>query len=290
MSESKRLNWSQILQVNPQLKQLAEEEQENVNHPDCPAGHDSKRRLYVRKRDGGLVGYCQHCRSTGGLGGKRNHIASRQRVQVQWNLKLPADFTLDMHVAGLAWLNKYGITREEQITYNIGWSERSGRVILPIYIGGKLIAYQSRRMFDYDKGPKYLTDKQQGVRHPMFLGTKRGPAVVLTEDMLSAIVVSRQHPAAALLGVHLNDTNLYELLKLGFKRFVVWLDDDGPAVRKAQRDIVKKLSNFGDTCKITAIGHDPKEMSHDEINSILSRRANGAQASVPSTDVRTAGA
>lgn len=273
MSESRRLNWKVILQHNPELNMLAEEEQLNINHPECPAGRDNKRRLYIRKRDGGLIGFCHHCQSKGGKSGRRNYIAGRQAVQTSWQLTLPKDYTQDLHVAAVAWLNKYGITKAEVKQFGIGWSEESGRVILPIYQGGVLVAYQSRRVFDYDKGPKYLTDKAAGHRFPMFLGTNTGSdTVVLCEDILSAIKVNRAGVCGvALLGVNLSEENVHKLVKLEFTKFVIWLDDDNHEVKRQQRKICKRLDNFGETFKVTGLGKDPKELSDADIDTVLQR-------------------
>ncbi len=43
---------------------------ERVNHDDCPAGTDNKRRLYVtRKEDGHVVAYCYNCGYSGATSG-----------------------------------------------------------------------------------------------------------------------------------------------------------------------------------------------------------------------------
>ena len=267
-----RLNWHEILAVNPELNNLREDEQVNINHYNCPAGRDTKKRLYVRKRDGGLIGFCHHCQSKGGKGGQKNHIRGRQATMQHFDLKLPPDFTTQhMHVAGNAWLGKYGITALERQLYNIGWSEQCSRVILPVYAGTKLVAYQQRRVLPHDTLPKYLTDKSRDVRHPMFLGTKlvSGDTVVLTEDILSAIKVGRQFASAALLGVTLSDDNLFELLRLGFKRFVILLDDDNFEVKRNQRKLLRRIENFAGVWKVTGHTTDPKEWTDQQIRERL---------------------
>lgn len=280
------LNIKEILQYNPELLHLAEEEQINVNHINCPAGADRKKRLYVRKRDGGLIFWCHHCQSAGGKAGQKRYIKDRSDVQTTWTLRLPYDFEPDPDkwpVTARHWLSQYEIRGEEIQRYGIGYSDNTSRVILPVRRGTELTAYQSRRIMEWDQGPKYLTDKHKSTRFPLFLGTNgvgtlTPPApgrpdhrrtVVMTEDILSAIKVGRVLPAVSLLGVHLSDCNMYDLIAAGYRRFVVWLDDDNYEVRKQQRKIHKRLSNFGECILITNVGRDPKELITQEIRNVL---------------------
>jgi len=269
-----RLNWSEILQAYPQLKQLSEGEQTNVNHVGCEAGADKRKRLYVRNRDGRLLGFCHNCQGKGAYGsGTRSHIRKPVASAPQWKVVLPSDYTTswpDFHPAARAWLNKY-LGPADCKGYGIGWSSNVGRVILPVYTKtGELVAYQSRRVLPYDNGPKYLTERSRRVKHPMFLGTRRyGTTVVLTEDILSAIVVGRVCPAVSLLGVHLSDDNLYELLDMGYKRFVILLDDDKPEVKAQQRKIAKRIGQFREVKVVTGHTSDPKEWTQQQIEEAI---------------------
>lgn len=267
------LNWKDLLQLHPEIERLGDGEQININHPNCPAGRDTKKRLYVKNKDGTLLGWCHHCRSGGGKGGgNRRHIRDRQSVVQTWDIKLPYDMTWEQNVGGLAWLNKYGITPVERKIYNIGWSDSLSRVILPVYDGeSELVAWQQRRIMNHDTMPKYLTDKRKDVKFPMFLGTKLrdGDTVVLTEDILSAIVIGRQCAAISLLGTNLTERNRDRLLARAYSKVIVWLDDDNPDVKKAQRKIRRQLESFVDVEVITGHDVDPKEMTDEQIKTIL---------------------
>ena len=271
-----RLNWKEILQAYPHLLRLGEDEQVNVNHVGCEAGADKRQRLYVRNKDGKLLGFCHNCQSKGAHGsGPRRHIRKRVASMPQWTIRLPPDLTQvwsEFHPAARAWLNKY-LTPSDCKRWHIGWSAELGRVVLPIYArNGALIAYQTRNVLPYDTGPKYLTERIRTVQHPMFLGTSKPgtKTVALTEDMLSAIVVSRECNTAALLGVYLSDANMYELLDMGYTRFVVLLDDDKPEVRTQQRRIAKRLSQFGEVKVVQGHTTDPKEWDTNQIREAIS--------------------
>lgn len=267
------MNKAEILQHNPELERLADNEQVNINHIGCPAGRDIKKRLFVRKKDGALLFYCHHCSEGAAKQGKKRYIRDRAAVQTSWALRLPTDLTRkDMHVAGRSWLYKSGITMDEARLYGIGWSESAGRVILPVYdLTGFMTAYQSRRVLPHDHMPKYLTDKDKAHRFPMFLANKQcaSTTVVLTEDILSAIKVGRQCEAAAILGVHLSPANRNTLIAMGYERVVVWLDDDNPAVKAAQRKICKAIAPFADVVKVTGHTVDPKGMTDEQIKLVL---------------------
>jgi hypothetical protein len=265
-----KLNVQEILRHYPELAQLGDEEQVNVNHVGCPAGADRKRRLYVRKRDGKLLMFCHHCQGKGAKGGAKRHIRDRVPVLSHWKLALPPDYTGSLDPAGRAWLNKYGIGLSEQLKFKIGWSPSRGRVILPIYQDGELVAYQARRVLPYDTGPKYLTDKRRDVTHPTFLRTDRGGnTLVLTEDILSAIVVGRVVDAAALLGVGLDSSRLYRLLDKGYTRFVVVMDDDNAEVRKQQRAMQRLIGQYADVKVVKGHETDPKEWTEQQIQEAI---------------------
>lgn len=66
--------------------------------------------------------------------------------------------------------------------------------------------------------------------------------IVLVEDVFSAIRISKFLPAMALLGTHLSDEKLLQIIK-NYDTIIVWLDGDEPGQRAASK-IVKRLSNY----------------------------------------------
>lgn len=266
-----RLNVREILQANPELSQLAEGEQVNVNHVGCEAGRDTKKRLYVKRAEGSLLMYCHHCQGGGRQGGKRSYIKRDRSLNVvDYNVKLPADlvFAADQcHVAGNVWLGP--ITMEERLRHNIGWSEREGRVILPVYDGNLLVAYQRRRVLKDDQLPKYLTTRRGDTKHPYWHGHNHDRSMlVLTEDILSAICVNRLTSSISLLGTYMSDELAYPLSQL-YSHIIVWLDDDNPAVRTHQRKIVRRLQVFCPKVSLVRKTDEPKHMTDEQIKKVL---------------------
>jgi len=271
---NERLKWQEILAQYPHLKTLPEGEQVNMNHVGCPAGADKKQRLYVKRKNGLLLGFCHNCQQKGAKGtGQKSHIRRPSGNVVEWRITLPDDLIVnDLPPHAAVWLGKYGVTQAEREHYQIGWSASLGRVVLPVFNkDGMLVAYQTRKVMPHDDGPKYLTARRPDVKHPMFLGTINNPSstVVLTEDILSAIIVGREANAVSLLGVYLSDANVYDLLSMGFKRFVIILDDDNPAVKQEQRKLQRKLCQFGEVKLITGHATDPKEWTRAQVQEAI---------------------
>jgi len=266
------------------MEELEEEEQVHLNHEDCPAGHDTKKRLYI-KRTGdyngrhNYIAYCQHCSSGGRyVSPLLAHKKPRQAVVAttangRRRFVLPADFTGDARswpAGARVWLYRYGITDAEIKHYGIGWSEERGRVVLPVYNDGKLALYQTRRIRKYDSKPKYLTYRNESR---LFITRYNVDTCVITEDFLSAIKCGRLTNTAgcALLGASLQDKHILTLLS-SFNKFIIFLDDDNSQVRRSQLKIKHKLELFASVRLISGDTHpgvDPKEMSDEDLEKLL---------------------
>ena len=276
---SARLNIKEILDNDPSLRTLADGAQVHVNHYGCPAGRDTKRRLYVKNDRGSLVMYCHHCGAGGKVTGQRCHIRRNTGNYHVPDVTLPQDLIISPEHCNVhfnVWINKSGLSLPERELYQFGWSGWEGRGILPIrwYHNGQatgvLEGYQRRRVLPHDTMPKYLTTKRLGIRNPVFAVTHDStPGVaVLVEDILSAAKVGRQADAYALLGTSLSEYLKYRLAGK-YKHALVWLDNDNPSVRSAQRDIAKALGIFIE--RVTIIHHDkdPKLCTDQEIENVV---------------------
>ena len=93
-----------------------------------------------------------------------------------------------------------------------------------------------------------------------------GATVILVEDVLSAIRVSEFRQGVALLGTHLNDAMVKDLLIAGFKNVIVALDPD--AISKATT-MRQKYSLFFNTFSVVALPDDPKDLSRTRLQKEL---------------------
>jgi hypothetical protein len=226
-------------------------DQTNLNHQDCPAGQDTKKRLYVRRTNEGYVWYCHHC-SQGGF--QRGGTRSIHKKEVAPSaVSLPADFDPN-HTNWPEWAKDFQIQ-------GWGFSGRMGRVVIPVYGSGELLGYQARAA--PGQQPKYLT-KGKGLVYKVL---KNRPSICIVEDALSAERVGEVVDAAACLGSDMSTDDLVKLAK-GHTQAYVWLDNDNPTVRKNQRRMIERLSLIIPTKGIVT-DRDPKHYSKKEIQCLL---------------------
>ena len=253
-------------------------EQIHVNHTNCSAGEDTKRRLYIRRTDdGSIVAYCHHCSQSGYYREDERRyrtlestFGSSQTITKR-SVQLPRDSQSDTGAwppKAKVWLYRYGITDEEIKRHGIVYSNDLGRVILPVYNGGNLVGYQARQIFD-DGKEKYLTQTTDPSRMVWYTSnTTSSSAVCFCEDILSAIRVGRRMSSCALLGTNLKDEVLNQIISK-HDEFYIFLDDDNRQVVMSQIALKNKLELFGTVHLIKGVGKDPKECTDTELQEIL---------------------
>ena len=282
-----------LTELHPELLDLQPGEQTKMNHGDCPAGVDTKQRLFVKRERGKLMAYCHNCGTHGTLSLKDSRIrrGGENLLIENEKLHLPPDITFEpteQPVEHIAWLHQYGIGRTLQLDYKIGWSNAFGRTILPVFGDGELLAYQRRRVLRHDMGEKYLTTRLKNIKHPVFKSYPQpdanfGPPfrpLVLVEDILSAIKVGMEFDSWALLGTYMPNTVVDEVVAAGYTDVVVWLDDDNKQVKRTQKSIRRRLSPYVDVyvMRRSDMGvrpedkFDPKIFSPSEIRAGVDRR------------------
>lgn len=135
------------------------------------------------------------------------------------------------------WLTKYGITELECIHNQIQWSPARELLVFPIlsHISNKVIGTSSRYFGTNIRHPKYISDfygtKDDILREASRLPKGNTvPTLVLVEDMVSAIKVSRTSKATlALLGTYISKSLFAYLVAWAISQRLVicpWLDPD----------------------------------------------------------------
>lgn len=183
-------------------------------------------------------------------------------------------FALPDNAAG--WLNKYGLTEAEIIRNQIQWSPDKQSLVLPMIDGHtQAICGASCRYFGPNKDhPKYINYYLANKPKDPYALAKEPPrgtelsALVLVEDMVSAIKVARKTPCLPLMGTNVSHDLFGRLVGLSTfhrKPIVVWLDPD-----KHQLSIqhARRFQQFGDAYAVIS-DKDPKYYSTEEINDIL---------------------
>ena len=225
-----------------------------MKHEPCPKC-GSKDNL-GRYDDGSA--YCFGCGYTTGS----SHYVPKNNNPESTVVKLPRDCVATLDPKAVAWLNKYGITPTERAMYRMLWSPSREQLIYPLYKGDELRAFQARN-FATEAACKYRSHgKIHDILYP--LGKKQN-ILILTEDLLSAIKVSRQGYAMPLWGSDAS-TPLLMRLKDICSGILVWLDSDK---WKNAHDIVNRSQSIGlkAMCVFTTL--DPKEYSDEKIKYFL---------------------
>jgi hypothetical protein len=242
-------------------------------HLDCSEGKD--RALIVTKTKTGWIWYCHRCgkggfHSVDGLSPRQtlNWLKSLKAkpVQCQCQIELPKDFSTEIPSDGLAWLLKAGLEESDIDEYKIGYSRQLHRIIMPLYIDGKLVYWQGRSLTDpTPQNPKYMNiyeQKREGVYFRIQDGTSD---VALVEDILSCIRVSKVMDAIALLYAYIPDKLVFELVKQ-YETVWFWLDHNK---QRHMLERIKRYRSFGLPVKMVDSKQDPKYYSEEEIERML---------------------
>lgn len=151
-------------------------------------------------------------------------IVPRERER-KGTVKFPTDYTQHIPDFAWGWLNQYGLDRTDTQKFRFGYSEARESLVLPVFIAGELAMYQTRYFGSDPKQPKYRTF---GFNNDVIFFPQEHPehdVVVLVEDYISAIKVSRVTNCMPLWGSAVSQEVIYRLTKM-FKRAKIWLDPD----------------------------------------------------------------
>lgn len=283
MTESKQLRYTEFLDIG---KTLDVGEVTRVNHDTDDCYGDSNSLLIERKDDGTISAKCFRCgkygryskdvlRRTRSEGKAEGAIPERKSLGgfrgKHWTIPKDAvNSVTDWPIHAYHWVRQYGITDDEIREHQIVYSDRLGRVILPVFDNEGLAFFQTRKIHDSDTKPKYLTYRN---RNSFKVIMKAGsvipsPAIVLTEDLLSAIKCGRIIDSSPLFGTDISDLHLAYLV-FHYNNFIVFLDDDNSIVKKKQLVLKNRLEQYGKVTLIRDVDKDPKECTDTELKDIL---------------------
>lgn len=261
-------------------------EQVNINHEHCPAGNDTKRRLYIRRTIDSVLAYCHHC---GGHSVLKNNtrlttsqikerLINKYKAPTNDEVLLPADITYEQSewpVAERTFIKQW-FDWPDVMAYAIGYSPSLGRVIFPYFQTGKCVFWQGRDV-PQRTGLKWLTassaQKPLGVYWPPMVSN----TIVIVEDVISALHLSNSCGvnAMCLYGTSMGDHQLEWLVEAGcFSTVIVWLDNDH-AGQEAKLSLAQRLAAV---CPRSTSIHttnvmtpQPKNLPTDALTHVLAR-------------------
>lgn len=178
---------------------------------------------------------------------------------------LPEDSSLSYSERAVSWVGQYNLSTIDLLNNGALWSNSLERLIFPIYGNdNQLIAYIGRN-FGNEKRPKWkIIGEGKDTYHILGKDNK----LILCEDIISAIKLSKVTMAMPLFGVNIGSERFKELYKRLGKAFDVriWLDPD-------MRPKALKEARIGNTTGLrTSViysNKDPKEHTLKEIKELL---------------------
>lgn len=180
---------------------------------------------------------------------------------------LPSDFSYTIPSQAYGWLKSYHLTNEEIVNNYIGWSNKEQMLIFPYYGGddNELLMWQGR--YFPARTPKVFT-KGYPDKH-LLLHASRNDAmanrIVVIEDAVSAIKVSRVCNSTELLGSYLSMHKAVRLSRY-YSHLTLWLDNDKI---KEMIKFSERYKNLFEKIDIIVSDKDPKEHSDVEIQRLL---------------------
>lgn len=162
------------------------------------------------------------------------------------------------------WLDKYNLTPKEKTYFK--WSPSLRRMVTTLMNKDIGIFWEGRSL---TKTPKTLSFGEKP--YVIFLNGDifsqiSTTSLIIVEDIVSALKVSRTVPTFPLFGSHLSDKNKFKLAK-NFKEIYIWLDYDK---YKEAMDLAKDLTLLGVKAQVICTKEDPKK--YDNILDILKER------------------
>lgn len=301
-----------MLNLKPYLTEIEDIEPGQtikINHTDCEAGEDTRRRLYLTRTHADetrVIAYCHNCQQ-GGYHSDGHYKAYRNNkhkapkggvVEIKDEVSKPVGLVekiADWPTSAKAWAYSRGITQDDAYWYGVEYDPSTNRVYLPRWTEldrrnedrGVLAGYQLRAL-DRPYAPKYMTAQRQDVENYTFIHPKQNYCdyAVIVEDLVSAIHILRatenEGEGANLPGVYVNygtrvDPKMMYEIAQQYTYAVVWLDNDNQHVvnqaKLMQRTIA--MYNAGIRAGRVEESSDPKHYAPSEICIILDEVWNG---------------
>lgn len=253
-----------------------EDRQYRTNHTGCPAGEDTRERLYIKcvSPVGSYIGHCFNCGTSGAYFSKGVIRRFTELEEIERVETLPSAGTMpDIFTKGpitdfriKAWLYRHNLLEEDWKVLKL--AEDRGKLIIPV--SGRSV--QIRDFNGFVGGGKYVSyfDKEDKNRYFVHINVDKSKGnqfypVVITEDVLSAYRCSRAtgFTSMAALGTNIttqvsNSTFFYPKDRV----LLIWFDGD-KAGRAASVREHAKLSGIKNPYIVLA-DKSPKEYGTDQ--------------------------
>jgi hypothetical protein len=132
--------------------------------------------------------------------------------------------------------------------------------------------YQTRRIFDDDEAPKYLTRGDARAQcHIIESIVPSNHSVCVVEDVVSGLRVSHYMDALVLHGTELSYKHLEEVLTRQYERCIIFLDNDNPTVIGKGIEMARKMERVVDKVNRVITATDPKRLGPKALEQEMTR-------------------
>ena len=261
----------------------------NLNHTDCTAGEDTRKRLYVtRKSVGAFVAYCHNCSGWGVVRAKLSrgswtkyiprNTASHVVIPESEFEQPPLDRTTAVShwsVDAINWATKVGILdvgvfATPQYAPFYSFSPSMDRLIIEL---GDPVTFWQGRDCTGNSALKYYTGVHSSNPLNPIAFAPENKTLFITEDITSAVRIA----GAGSTAIPLCGTSCHNMAHLvamcnRYDSVYVWLDDD-VAGQKASRKLVNSL-RLGCIPHVSSCSgyNEPKNMSHADLRAAIHGR------------------
>lgn len=209
---------------------------------------------------------CGYMESEDGISAFKRQQLPREK-EAKPLVVLPEDSSLLFAERAVSWVKQYELDETDLLKHNVVWSEYEQRLIFPVYGEDKqLIAWQGRYFGNLKKAKWWGVGNLKDTYN--ILG--RDNKLILCEDVISAIKISKTSMAMPIYGSHIGRERFLRLYKLFGYQFDIriWLDKDkqSEAIKQA-----KLGQTLGLKCTTIITDLDPKELTNQQLYNILSR-------------------
>lgn len=179
---------------------------------------------------------------------------------------LPEDVSTYIPERPYQWIKQW-LTDKEILSHRIGWSNSKECLVFPVFDKqGNLLMWQSRYFGNNKNYPKYLTKGYKGdILH--ILGEYPSGRIILVEDLISAIVVSRRENSMPLWGSTIHLKILKQISKY-YGHVGIWLDADKLKEAIKAQGTARLLF---DSVQVICSEEDPKYQNNEQLEKYLEK-------------------
>lgn len=238
--------------------------------PSCRGGSSKERSFNLWYSPLGLHYFCHRtsCGERGVVAANGRNITMTGQARLFEPRKFEYATCSPTMFAANKFSEKYEITEQELIDNGVLCCPSRNSFIFPVY---NLLGYEIgilERWYAWTGDAKRVLYYPQ-VDYPVMYMPRTcalSDTMVVVEDVLSAIKVSRIIPCCALLGTHLSRDVMLKFKEVGIKSLIFALDPD--AAGKAIK-LKKEVSLWFDEVSVVLLSQDPKDMPMSELQDIL---------------------